>query len=63
MPLYNAFIRAEANPETAATGARCTRDETRKALEPAWRKFINGTLSYPDSIVLFIPAYSFGVTP
>jgi hypothetical protein len=52
-PLYNAFVQAEAiaaDPETATTGARRTRDEARKALEPAWRKFINECIRYNSAV-------------
>jgi hypothetical protein len=52
-PLYNAYIQAEAvaaNPETATTGARRTRDNARKALEPAWRKFINECIRYNSAV-------------
>ena len=52
-PLYNAFIQAEAiaaNPDTATKGARRTRDEARKALEPAWRRFLNENIRYNSAV-------------
>jgi hypothetical protein len=52
-PLYNAFVQAEAvaaNPETATTGARRTRNEAQKALEPAWRKFLNECIRYNSAV-------------
>ncbi|MDR2139703.1 MAG: hypothetical protein LBP50_09160 [Tannerella sp.] len=52
-PLYNTYIQAEAvaaNPDTATTGARRTRDNARKALEPAWRKFLNETIRYNSAV-------------
>jgi hypothetical protein len=53
MPLYNAYVQAEAiaaNPETVTTGACRTRDEARKVLEPAWRKFINECIRYNSAV-------------
>jgi hypothetical protein len=52
-PLYTAYVQAEAvaaNPETATTGARRTRNEARKALEPAWRKFLNECIRYNSAV-------------
>ncbi|MDR3329388.1 MAG: hypothetical protein LBS63_04700 [Prevotellaceae bacterium] len=52
-PVYRRFIDAEAlasNPETATTGHRRERDEARKALEPAWRGFLNGSIRYNERV-------------
>jgi hypothetical protein len=52
-PLYNNFVQAEAvaaNPETATTGARRARDEAKKVLETAWRKFLNESIRYNTSV-------------
>ena len=52
-PLYNTYIAKEAiaaNPETATTGARRARDEARKALEPAWRMFLNENIRYNSAV-------------
>jgi hypothetical protein len=62
-PLYDAYIQAEAvaaNPETATVGTRRTRDDARKALEPAWRKFINECIRY-NSLVPPADLEVFGV--
>jgi hypothetical protein len=51
--LYNVYIQTEAiaaNPETATTGARRARDISRKALESAWRKFINEFIRYNSQV-------------
>ncbi|MDR2469177.1 MAG: hypothetical protein LBD27_01685 [Tannerella sp.] len=52
-PLYGNYIAAEAiaaNPETATKGARRTRDNARKALEPAWRRFLNENIRYNSAV-------------
>jgi hypothetical protein len=52
-PLYNNYIEAEAiaaNPDTATTGARRTRNNARKALETAWRRFLNENIRYNSDI-------------
>jgi hypothetical protein len=52
-PLYEAYIQAEAvaaNPATATTGARHARNVARKALEPAWRIFINANIRYNAAV-------------
>jgi hypothetical protein len=52
-PLYNTCIQAEAvavNPETATTGARCTRDEAGDALKKEWRKFLNENIRYNPAV-------------
>ncbi|KAA6302059.1 MAG: hypothetical protein EZS26_001660 [Candidatus Ordinivivax streblomastigis] len=52
-PFYTAYVQAEevaANPDTATTGARRTRDDARKALEPAWRKFLNENIRYNSEV-------------
>jgi hypothetical protein len=52
-PLFDAYIQAEdvaANPDTATTGARRTRDDARKVLEPAWRKFLNENIRYNSEV-------------
>jgi hypothetical protein len=52
-PLYNTYLQAEsvaADPETATKGARRTRDDARKALEPAWRKFLNENIRYNSAV-------------
>jgi hypothetical protein len=53
IPLYNRYVEKEAiaaNPETATTGARHARDETRRMLERAWRSFINESIRYNSSV-------------
>jgi hypothetical protein len=52
-PLYNTYIQAEAvaaNPETATTGARRTRDEAGDALKKEWRKFLNENIRYNSAV-------------
>ena len=52
-PLYNAYLAAEAevaDPDTATKGQRRTRDEARKALESAWRKFLNECIRYNSAV-------------
>ncbi|MDR2774211.1 MAG: hypothetical protein LBC19_05625 [Tannerella sp.] len=52
-PLYDAYIQAEliaANPETATTGARRTRDEASAALKKEWRKFLNENIRYNTAV-------------
>jgi hypothetical protein len=52
-PLYTTYVQAEsvaANPDTATAGARRTRDDARKALEPAWRKFLNENIRYNSAV-------------
>ena len=52
-PLYNAYIQAEAetaNPDTATKGKRRTRDIAAKALETAWRKFLNENIRYNSTV-------------
>ncbi|MDR3329122.1 MAG: hypothetical protein LBS63_03305 [Prevotellaceae bacterium] len=52
-PAYNRFVAAEAqaaNPDTATTGHRRERDEARRALEPAWRKFLNAHIRYNERV-------------
>jgi hypothetical protein len=52
-PLYNAYIQAEAvaaNPETATTGARRTRDEAGDALKKEWRRFLNENIRYNSAV-------------
>jgi hypothetical protein len=52
-PLYNTYIEKEeiaSNPETATTGARRARDDARKNLEPAWRKFLNESIRYNSAV-------------
>jgi hypothetical protein len=62
-PLYNDYMHAEAvtaNPETATVGARRARNDVRKMLEPAWRKFINECIRY-NSLVPIADLEVFGV--
>jgi hypothetical protein len=52
-PLYNTYVQAEAvaaNPETATTGARRTRDEAGEALKKEWRKFLNENIRYNTAV-------------
>jgi hypothetical protein len=52
-PLYGAYVKAEetaANPDTATAGARRARNDARKALEPAWRKFLNENIRYNSAV-------------
>jgi hypothetical protein len=52
-PLFEAYIQAEkiaANPDTATTGARRTRDKAREVLESAWRKFLNENIRYNSKV-------------
>jgi hypothetical protein len=52
-PLYNAYIQAEevaANPDTATTGARRTRDEAGDTLKKEWRKFLNENIRYNSAV-------------
>ncbi|MDR0385656.1 MAG: hypothetical protein LBH60_06230 [Prevotellaceae bacterium] len=52
-PLYNTYIEKEAvaaNPETATTAARRARDSARKALESAWRNFINENIRFNSAV-------------
>lgn len=52
-PLYNEYVSAEAlaaDPDTATKGARRLRDETRRALEWSWRRFLNENIRYNTSI-------------
>jgi hypothetical protein len=52
-PIYETYVQAEAvaaNPETATTGARRTRDEAKKVLESAWRKFLNENIRYNSAV-------------
>jgi hypothetical protein len=52
-PLYNDYIAAEeiaANPDTATTGTRRTRDNAGEALKKAWRKFLNECIRYNSAV-------------
>ncbi|MDR2811390.1 MAG: hypothetical protein LBB84_12715 [Tannerellaceae bacterium] len=52
-PLYNTYVQAEAvaaNPDTATSGARRTRDEVRKTLESVWRQFLNENIRYNSAV-------------
>ncbi|MDR2116935.1 MAG: hypothetical protein LBP87_11210, partial [Planctomycetaceae bacterium] len=52
-PLYNTYVQTEeiaANPDTATTGARNARNDARKVLEPAWRKFLNENIRYNSAV-------------
>ncbi|MDR0385480.1 MAG: hypothetical protein LBH60_05330 [Prevotellaceae bacterium] len=52
-PLYETYIEKEAiaaNPETATTAARRARNDSRKSLEPAWRKFINENIRFNSAV-------------
>lgn len=51
--LYNIYIEKEAvaaNPETATTAARRARDDARRTLESAWRKFLNENIRFNSDI-------------
>jgi hypothetical protein len=53
IPLYGAYITAEAvaaNPDTATSGARHTRNEAEKALKTKWRQFINECVRYNSAV-------------
>ncbi|MDR2120651.1 MAG: hypothetical protein LBP64_07230 [Tannerella sp.] len=52
-PLCGAYINAEAvaaNPDTATAGARRARNEARRTLESAWRKFLNENIRYNSAV-------------
>jgi hypothetical protein len=52
-PLYDTYIEKEAvaaNPETATTAARRARDDARKALASAWRKFLNENIRFNSAV-------------
>jgi hypothetical protein len=52
-PYFNAYIAAEAiaaNPDTATTGARRTRDLKGEELKTEWRGFVNENIRYNSSV-------------
>jgi hypothetical protein len=52
-PLIDAYVQAEAvaaNPDTATAGARRARNAARRALEPAWRIFLNECIRYNSAV-------------
>jgi hypothetical protein len=52
-PRYNAYVAAEAlaaDPDTATKGNRRAREDARKLLQPAWRRFLNENIRYNSAV-------------